>query len=79
MGRAVTGDQVVGINSSQIWVGIDPKADYDKTIAAIRETVDGYPGIDHSVQTYLRDKVGEVLLAQASPSSCAFTARSAKS
>ncbi len=61
VGRAVTGDQVVGINSSQIWVGIDPKADYDKTIAAIRETVAGYPGVDHSVQFYLRDKIGEVL------------------
>ena len=61
VGRAVTGDQVVGINSSQIWVGIDPKADHDKTIAAIRETVAGYPGVDHSVQFYLRDKVGEVL------------------
>jgi len=61
VGRAITGDQVVGINSSQIWVGIDPKADYDKTIAAIRETVAGYPGVDHSVQFYLRDKVGEVL------------------
>jgi CzcA family heavy metal efflux pump len=61
VGRAITGDQVVGINSSQIWVGIDPKADYDKTIAAIRETIDGYPGIDHNLQFYLRDKVGEVL------------------
>ena len=61
VGRAITGDQVVGINSSQIWVGIDPKADYDKTIAAIRETVAGYPGAEHSVQFYLRDKVGEVL------------------
>ena len=61
VGRAVTGDQVVGVNSSQVWVGIDPKADYDKTIAAIRETVAGYPGVEHSVQFYLRDKVGEVL------------------
>ncbi len=61
VGRAITGDQVVGINSSQIWVGIDPKADYDKTIAAIRDTAAGYPGVDHSVQFYLRDKVGEVL------------------
>ncbi len=61
VGRAVTGDQVVGINSSQIWVSIDPKADYDKTVAAIRETIDGYPGIDRSVQAYLRDKVSEVL------------------
>jgi CzcA family heavy metal efflux pump len=61
VGRAITGDQVVGINSSQIWVGIDPQADYDKTIAAIRETVEGYPGVDHSLQFYLRDKVGEAL------------------
>ena len=64
VGRAVTGDQIVGINSSQIWVSIDPKADYDRTIAAIRETIDGYPGVDRTVQTYLRDKVGEALTGE---------------
>lgn len=64
VGRAVTGDQVVGINSSQIWVSIRPGADYDKTVAAVRETIDGYPGVDHNVQTYLRDKVSEVLTGQ---------------
>jgi Cu/Ag efflux pump CusA len=64
VGRAITGDQVVGINSSQIWVGIDPQADYAKTVAAIRETIDGYPGVDRSVQSYLRDKVGEVLTGE---------------
>jgi Cu/Ag efflux pump CusA len=67
LGRAVTGDQVVGINSSQIWIGIDPKADYDKTIAAIRETVAAYPGIDHNLQSYLRDKVGEALTGASKP------------
>jgi len=61
VGRAVTGDQVVGINSSQIWVGIDPAADYDKTVAAVRETIEGYPGSERSMHTYLRDKVSEVL------------------
>lgn len=64
VGRAVTGDQVVGINASQIWVSIDPQADYRKTVAAIRETVDGYPGVTSSLQTYLRDKVGEVLTGE---------------
>ena len=64
VGRAVTGDQVVGINSSQIWVGIDPTADYNKAIAGIRETIDGYPGVDRNVQTYLRDKVGEALTGE---------------
>src|SRR6267142_350421 len=61
VGRAVTGDQVVGINSSQIWVSIDPAADYNKTLAAVRETIDGYPGSERNMHTYLRDKVSEVL------------------
>lgn len=61
VGRAVTGDQVVGINSSQIWISLDPTADHDKTVAAIRETAEAYPGIKHTVHSYLRDKVSEVL------------------
>jgi CzcA family heavy metal efflux pump len=67
VGRAVAGDQIVGINSSQIWVGIDAEADYGKTVAAIRETVDGYPGVQRNVKTYLRDKVSEVLTGESEP------------
>jgi CzcA family heavy metal efflux pump len=64
VGRAVTGDQVVGINASQIWISLAADADRDTTIAAIRNTIDGYPGVDHSLRSYLRDKVGEVLTGQ---------------
>ncbi|MEQ1806856.1 MAG: efflux RND transporter permease subunit, partial [Burkholderiaceae bacterium] len=67
VGRAVSGDQVVGVNSSQIWIGLEKTADYDKTVAAIRETVDGYPGVDHNLQSYLRDKVSEVLTGTSRP------------
>ncbi len=67
VGRAVTGDQVVGVNAGQLWVSLAPDADRDATLAAIRETVDGYPGVDHSLQYYLRDKVGEVLTGQSKP------------
>jgi CzcA family heavy metal efflux pump len=67
IGRAVTGDQVVGVNSSQIWVSIDAKADYERTIADIRQTIDGYPGVEHNVHTYLRDKVSEVLTGASTP------------
>jgi len=66
-GRAITGDQVVGINSGQIWVDIDPDANYDETIAAIRETINGYPGVDRSLQAYLRDTVSEVLTGASAP------------
>jgi Cu/Ag efflux pump CusA len=61
LGRAVTGDQVVDVNSSQLWVSIDPKADYDATVAAVQETVDGYPGLARTVQSYLTDRIREVL------------------
>ncbi len=66
VGRAITGDQNVGINSGQIWVGIDPEADFDQMAAKVRETVDGYPGLDRSVQTYLRDTVSEALSGETS-------------
>ena len=61
VGRAVTGDQVVDVNASQLWVSIDPKADYDVTVAAIQEAVDGYPGLARSVQSYLTDRIRHVL------------------
>jgi Cu/Ag efflux pump CusA len=52
VGRAVFGDQVVGINSAEIWISIDPKANYDTTVSAIQGTVDGYAGLVREVRTY---------------------------
>lgn len=59
VGRAVTGDQIVGINSAELWVSIEPGADYDATLAAIQETVTGYPGLDHEVRTYLQQTLNQ--------------------
>ncbi|MGH2706822.1 MAG: efflux RND transporter permease subunit, partial [Actinomycetota bacterium] len=61
VGRAVMSDQVVGINSSELWVSIDPTADYDATLSSIQEVVDGYPGLDRAVLTYRQERIGEVL------------------
>jgi Cu/Ag efflux pump CusA len=61
VGRAVLGDQIVGIHSARLWVSLDPQADYDATLAAIRETVDGYPGLVRDVQTYLQELIRQVL------------------
>ena len=36
VGRAVTGDRVVNVNSSDVWVSIAPDADYQTTLAAIK-------------------------------------------
>ena len=63
MGRAVLGDQVVNVNSSEVWVTIDRQADYDKTIAAIQGVVNGYPGLDGKVLTYMQDRTSELTAA----------------
>jgi Cu/Ag efflux pump CusA len=61
IGRAVTGDQVVGIESGQIWISIAPEADYDATLSNIKETVQGYPGISGEVENYLTARVRSLL------------------
>jgi len=61
VGRAVTGDQVVGVNSGELWVSIDPGADYDATVSSIRRVLDGYPGLSGDVQTYSQGRVREIL------------------
>lgn len=61
VGRATTGDQVVGINSGELWLSLDPAADYGATIAAIQEVTSGYPGIFQKVQAYEPRRIGEAL------------------
>jgi Cu/Ag efflux pump CusA len=62
VGRAITGDQVVGINSGEIWVGLDSSADHDTVVAAVSRAIDSYPGLIHTVQTYQPERLGEALL-----------------
>jgi len=57
LGRAVLGDRVVDVNSAELWVSADDSADHGATLAAVRRTVDGYPGVRHEVSTYLDDRV----------------------
>ncbi|MGZ9165658.1 MAG: efflux RND transporter permease subunit [Anaerolineales bacterium] len=59
VGRAVFGDQVVGINSAELWVSIDPNANYDATVATVQEVVNGYPGLDREVRTYTQDTLSQ--------------------
>jgi Cu/Ag efflux pump CusA len=61
IGRALVADEPVGMNFTENWVSVDPKADYDSTLAAIQATVAGYPGIYRDVQTYLKERIREVL------------------
>jgi len=61
VGRAITGDQIVGVNSGEIWLNIDSGADYDSTVAAVKRVAAAYPGLSHTVQTYSQDRVNQGL------------------
>lgn len=61
IGRAEFGDQVVGVNSAELWASLDPTVDYDKTVTAVRRVVHSYPGLHSEVQTYLSEKSRQVM------------------
>ena len=61
IGQALIMDEVVGVYFGENWVSVDPAVDYDETLTKIQETVDGYPGLYRDVQTYLKERIREVL------------------
>jgi CzcA family heavy metal efflux pump len=61
IGQALLADEVYGPYFGENWISIDKNVDYDKTIAAIDRTIQGYPGLFHDRQTYLRERIKEVL------------------
>jgi Cu/Ag efflux pump CusA len=61
IGRAIRGDQVVNVNSAELWVDMDRSANYAATAAAIQKVVDDCPGVRNDVRTYLREKGGDVV------------------
>jgi CzcA family heavy metal efflux pump len=61
IGRAEVADEVVGPNFTELWISLDPSADYDATVARVQAVVDGYPGLRRDLLTYLRERIKEVL------------------
>ena len=61
IGRAEVADEVVGPDFTELWISIDPDADYDKTIQNVQAVVDGYPGLTRDLLTFLRERIKEVL------------------
>jgi CzcA family heavy metal efflux pump len=61
IGQALIMDEVVGMYFGENWISVDPAVDYDETLDKIQEVVDGYPGLYRDVQTYLKERIREVL------------------
>jgi CzcA family heavy metal efflux pump len=67
IGQAFLADETVGVNFGENWISMDPSADYEETLASIQKVVDSYPGVFHDVQTYLNERIDEVLAGSSEP------------
>ncbi|WP_374687093.1 efflux RND transporter permease subunit [Promineifilum sp.] len=67
IGQALLMDEVYGIYFGENWISVDPSVDYDETLASVQSMVDGYPGLYRDVQTYLKERIREVLTGSSHP------------
>ncbi len=61
IGQALLAEEINGVNFGENWISVDPSVDYDETVAAIEDVINGYPGLFHNVETYLNERIDEVL------------------
>src|SRR5262245_5027698 len=63
VGRAVlcNCDETSDVNSAELWVSIDPAANYGDAVKAIEDMVDASVGLTGEVNTYLSKKMREAL------------------
>lgn len=67
LGRAITSDQVVDVDSGELWVNIAPSADYAATLREVQRVMDAYPGLDHHVLTYEKERLGAARVGTGRP------------
>jgi len=67
IGQALLGEEVAGVNLGEIWVSLAPNADYTTTLDRIHSVTNGYPGLFREVQTYLDERISEVLTGGKEP------------
>ncbi len=67
IGQALLGEEIAGVDFGENWISIDPKADYDATRGEIEEVVSSYPGMFTNVETYLAERISEVISGESEP------------
>jgi Cu/Ag efflux pump CusA len=63
LGRALlcNCEHATDVNSGQVWVNIDPKAQYETVVDAVEAAITAYPGMRGQVGTYLSTRLREAL------------------
>jgi Cu/Ag efflux pump CusA len=64
VGRAISSDQLVNVNSAEIWVTLDGAADYSRSKAAIQSAMRGYAGVQTHVVDYPATRIAQVASGQ---------------
>jgi len=67
IGQAFLAEEVVGVDQGENWVSVDPQADYDQALSQIRDVVANTPGLWRDVETYLSERISEVLSGSSAP------------
>jgi CzcA family heavy metal efflux pump len=67
IGQALLGEEVAGVNLGEIWVSLAPDAGYTQALDRIHAVANGYPGLYREVQTYLDERIEEVLTGGKEP------------
>jgi len=49
------------VDFGENWISVSPEVDYDQTLEEVHRVVEYYPGLYRDVQTYLRERIKEVL------------------
>jgi Cu/Ag efflux pump CusA len=63
VGRAVGSDQLVDVNSAEMWVTVGGQADYGGSRAAISAVLKGYPGLRADLGTYPDAQIAQLTAA----------------
>src|SRR4051794_40255743 len=61
IGQAFLGEEVAGVNLGENWVSTDPSVDYEDTLERIEAVTANYPGMFRETQTYLDERIEEVI------------------
>lgn len=67
IGQALLMDEVYGIYFAEHWISVDPAVDYDKTLKQVEHTISEFGGFYTDVQTYLKERIREVLTGSSHP------------
>ncbi|MGN6174421.1 MAG: efflux RND transporter permease subunit, partial [Streptosporangiaceae bacterium] len=59
VGRAISSDQLVGVNSAEVWITLGGSADYGRSRSAIETVMRGYPGLRANLVTYPSDRIAQ--------------------